>query len=54
MVVRNERRPDKERVRIDFSRKTLNAASNIAATNGETLSVYIERLVQDDLSKVTG
>jgi hypothetical protein len=54
LVVRNERHPDKERVRIEFSRVTLKAASNFAATNGETLSVYIERLVQDDLGKVTG
>ena len=52
--MRNERHPDKERVRIEFSRKTLNEASNFAATNGETLSVYIERLVQDDLGKSTG
>ena len=51
--MRNERYPDKERVRIDFSKNTLNAASNFAATNGETLSVYIERLVKDDLAKVT-
>jgi len=52
--VRNEKHPDKERVRIEFNRMTLKAASNFAATNGETLSVYIERLVQDDLAKVTG
>lgn len=51
--MRNERYPDKARVRIDFSRNTLSAASNFAATNGETLSVYIERLVKDDLAKVT-
>ena len=47
-----ESHPDRERVRIDFSRKTLNAASNFATTNGETLSMYIERLVKDDLAKV--
>ena len=51
--MRNERHPVKERVRIDFSRNTLNAASNFATTNGETLSMYIERLVKDDLAKVT-
>lgn len=52
--MRNEKHPDKERVRIEFNRMTLKAASNFAASNGETLSVYIERLVQDDLAKVTG
>ncbi len=51
--MRNERHQDKERVRIEFSRKTLKEASNFASTNGETLSVYIERLVQDDLGKST-
>jgi len=52
--VLNNRHPNKERIRIEFNKKTLNAASNIAATKGETLSVYIERLVRDDLGKVTG
>ena len=52
--MRNEMHQDKVRVRIEFNRVTLNTASNFAATNGETLSVYIERLVQDDLAKVTG
>jgi hypothetical protein len=52
--VRNERHPDKVRVRIEFNRVTLKVASKVAGTNGETLSVYIERLVQDDLAKVTG
>ena len=52
--MRNEKHPDKERVRIEFNRMTLKAASNFAASNDETLSVYIERLVQNDLAKVTG
>jgi len=52
--MRNPKHPDREKVRIDFSKSALNAASNIAATKGETLSVYIERLVRDDLGKVTG
>ena len=51
--MRDERYPDKKRVRIDFSRNTLSAASKFAATNGEILSVYIERLVKDDLAKVS-
>ena len=38
--MRNSRHPDRERVRLDFQRATLNEASNLAATNGETLSAY--------------
>jgi hypothetical protein len=52
--MRNERHPDKERVRVEFMRQTLNEASKCAAINGETLSEYIERLVSDDLAKLTG
>jgi hypothetical protein len=50
--MRNDRHPDKERVRVEFKRQTLNAASKYAAQNSETLSEYIERLVRDDLAKV--
>lgn len=49
----NNRHPNKERIRIEFNKKTLNLASNYAETNGETLSGYVERLVEIDLAKVT-
>lgn len=49
--MRNNRHPNKERIRIEFNKKTLNLASNYAANNGETLSSYIERLVETDLGE---
>ena len=47
----NNRHPNKERFRIEFNKKTLNLASNYAATNGETLSGYVEWLVETDLGE---
>lgn len=48
--MRNSRHPDRERVRIDFKKATLNAASNHAAGNGESLSEYVERLIEKDIA----
>jgi hypothetical protein len=48
--MRNNRHQDRQRVRIDLKKKTLNSASNLAAGNGETLSAYVERLVETDLA----
>ena len=48
--MRNSRHPDRERVRIDLKKATLNTASNLAAGNGETLSAYVERLVETDIT----
>jgi hypothetical protein len=48
--MRNNRHPDRERVRIDLKKATLNTASNLAAGNGETLSAYVERLVETDIA----
>jgi len=48
--MRNNRNPDRERVRIDLKKATLNVASNLASENGETLSVYVERLLETDIA----
>ena len=48
--MRNYKHSDRERVRIDLKKTTLNSASNLAAGNGETLSAYVERLVESDLA----
>lgn len=45
-------RTDRERVRIDFKRSTLNTASNLASRNGESLSDYVERLIEADIAEV--
>jgi len=50
--MRDSRHPDMRRVRIDFKRKTLNAASNQAASAGESLSEYVQRLIDEDLLSV--
>ncbi len=52
--MRNYRDNDRAKVRIDFSRQVLNAASNRATAQGETLSRYVERLVRGDLLEESG
>jgi hypothetical protein len=52
--MRNYRDDDRAKVRIDFSRQVLNAASNKASDQGETLSRYVERLVRGDLLEESG
>jgi hypothetical protein len=47
--VKNELRPTRERVRLDFDRDTLNEASKKAQGRGRTLSQYIEGLIAADL-----
>lgn len=47
--MRNPGNPDHEKVRINFARSVLNAASHSARSKGLTLSGYIEGLVLEDL-----
>jgi hypothetical protein len=47
--VKNELRPTRERVRLDFDRDTLNEASKRAQGRGRTLSQYVEGLIAADL-----
>lgn len=47
--MRNPKHPDREKVRIDFSKSALNAASNKARQEGKSLSAYVEDLVIHDL-----
>jgi len=47
--MRSKSQPNRERVRIDFSKPLLNDASNKAREEGKTLSVYLEGLVLEDL-----
>lgn len=49
--MRNSRHPDKERVRIDFRKSLLNEASNLASENGESLSDYVQRVVEADIDE---
>lgn len=49
--MRNSRHPDRERVRIEFKKSTLNTASNLASSNGESLSDYVERLIEADIAE---
>ena len=51
--MRNTRYTDREKVKIDFNRSVLDAASARAAELEETLSYYVERLVRNDLTKRT-
>jgi hypothetical protein len=44
--MRDNRCPDRERVRIDIKKSTLDDASRNAAENGESLSAYVERLIE--------
>ena len=52
--MRNYRDDDRAKVRIDFNRQILNAASDKASDKGETLSRYVERLVRGDLLEGPG
>ncbi len=47
--MKNELRPTRERVRLDFDRDTLNEASKRAQGRGRTLSQYVEGLIAADL-----
>ena len=49
--MRNSRHPDKERVRFDFKKSTLNTSSNLASSKGESLSDYVERLIEADIAE---
>jgi len=51
--MRNSRHPDRERVRIEFKKTTLNTASNLASIRGESLSDYVERLIEADIADAT-
>jgi hypothetical protein len=48
--MRNPGNADKEKVRINFGKSILNAASQNAKTKGLTLSGYIEELLMNDLT----
>ena len=48
--MRSQLHPEQEKVRVRFMRQTLDAASLKAAQHGETLSDYVQRLVEMDLS----
>ena len=48
----NKKFPDIERVRIDFTRALLNAASKQAAKENQTLSTWINDLVADELQAI--
>ncbi len=47
--MRNPKHPDREKVRIDFSKTALEAASSKAREEGKSLSAYVEGLVVRDL-----
>jgi hypothetical protein len=49
--MRNYKHPDREKVRIDFTKTVLDAASNRATTQGQSLSRYVESLVLEDLKE---
>jgi hypothetical protein len=48
--MKDKHRPTIERVRIDFDCRLLNCASTLAYRNGETLSLYVNRLIAEDLA----
>jgi hypothetical protein len=52
--MRNYKHPDREKVRIDFTCAVLNAASQKAKTQGQSLSRYVEGLVVRDLDRKRG
>lgn len=52
--MRNPKHDDRLKVRIDFSRTVLDAASDKANANGVSLSSYVEQLVLQDIPGVTG
>lgn len=52
--MRNPKHPDREKVRIDFSRALLNAASRKAQEQGISLSGLIEDLLTEKLGPIRG
>lgn len=52
--MRNPRYPDREKVRIDFSRAVLDAASRKAQEKGTSLSAFIEELVIQKIGSIRG
>jgi hypothetical protein len=52
--MRNYKHPDREKVRIDFTRAVLTAASSRASEQGQSLSRYVEGLVIRDLDGENG
>jgi hypothetical protein len=52
--MRNYKHPDREKVRIDFTRAVLTAASSRASEQGQSLSRYVESLVIQDLDEERG
>jgi hypothetical protein len=52
--MRNYKHPDREKVRIDFTRAVLTAASSRASEQGKSLSRYVEGLVIRDLDGEKG
>lgn len=52
--MRNYKHPDREKVRIDFTRAVLTAASSRATEQGQSLSRYVEGLVIRDLDGESG
>lgn len=49
--MRNYKHSDREKVRIDFTRTVLEAASHTARIQGQSLSRYVEGLVVEDLER---
>ena len=52
--MRNPRYPEREKVRIDFSRSVLHAAANLAQQQGKSLSAFIENLVLEKTGDLPG
>jgi len=52
--MRNPRYPDREKVRIDFSKSVLEAASEMARQQQTSLSAFIESLVLEKTGEVPG
>lgn len=52
--MRNYKHSDREKVRIDFTRTVLEAASHNARTQGRSLSRYVEGLVAENLERRAG
>lgn len=51
--MRNPKHPDRLKVRIDFSKSVLNAASDKAGSQDLSLSAYVEQLVLQDIPGIS-
>lgn len=52
--MRNPYYPEREKVRIDFSRSVLRAAAHLAEEQGTSLSAFIEGLVLEKTGDLPG